>query len=264
MAESLFIECWHKIGWAEEHFNMLQDELLPYLAARPFAVSERYDSERAKYLFTLNVVNPIPQVRWALIIGDCVHNARSALDYIAWPLAGGDAADRSTLFPIYANVSDFNSSRWRLRRVHPDAVVEIGRCRPYARSYPKMHPLWLLQELDARDKHKLLSMTYSLAWGGSFYVQIAGNVEREILLHRNSLEHGAVVAEIVFPAGSPQPEMNVQRDFFFDVTFEETLIAQSGKRGILEHLTNIIEGVKDTVSRFEYFVANNPHWLFML
>jgi hypothetical protein len=35
---------------------------------------------------------PIPDVEWATIIGDWVHNLRSIFDYIAWELAGGDPA----------------------------------------------------------------------------------------------------------------------------------------------------------------------------
>src|SRR5208282_3300584 len=163
MADSLLRECWQKIGRAEEHLNAITPEMRAFLDSKPFATDEGYDSKQSKYLLKLKILKPIPQDRWALMIGDCVHNARCALDYVAWRLAGSKLNDRSTLFPIYETQPGFDKmiERRKLKnRIHPDALREIARCQPYMRAYPQMEPLWLLEELVARDKHKLLSMTY--------------------------------------------------------------------------------------------------------
>ena len=43
----------------------------------------------------------LPGEDWALRIGDCIHNLRAALDYIAWRLAGSRPTDTQTQFPIF-------------------------------------------------------------------------------------------------------------------------------------------------------------------
>jgi hypothetical protein len=264
MADSPLIECWHKIGRAENHLHALTTEVTAFVDAKPFATVERYESKQSKYLFQLRIIKPIPQVRWALIIGDCVHNLRAALDYIAWRLAGSDLADRSTLFPIYETEYGFNQMVKRRKlddRIHPDALIEIRRCQPYERPNPEVRPLWLLNELDARDKHKLLTMTQGLPFGGAFHIQGPRNVEGNISINRYScLEDGAVFAEIQFPVSTPESEVKVDASFMFDITFDKGIVPSVVQRGVLWHLPNIVTAVKEVVARFEALIAQNPHW----
>jgi hypothetical protein len=107
MTAPLLTDCWGKLERAEGHFKVLKAEVMSYLESKPFAMIEEFNSEQAKYLFKLKIIKPIPQFPWALIVGDCVHNARSALDYLAWRLAGSDLADKATIFPIKAAEPDF-------------------------------------------------------------------------------------------------------------------------------------------------------------
>src|SRR5208282_3088033 len=103
------------------------------------------------YLLKLKVIKPIPQVQFALIIGDCIHNARTVLDYIAWRLAGSRLADKTTMFPIYLTEPGFDDvvRRRKLTDVfHPDALNAIREVQPYKRHPPERDHLWLLQELD--------------------------------------------------------------------------------------------------------------------
>jgi len=48
-------------------------------------------------------------VNISLMIGDCVHNMRAALDYIAWELAGYDIKETTTMFPICGTADEFNT-----------------------------------------------------------------------------------------------------------------------------------------------------------
>ena len=107
MAESLLKECWHKLDRAKEHLKALDEEIGVFLDSKPAVVVREYDAQLPRYLFRVKSMRAIPQARWALIIGDCVHNLRSALDYIAWRLAGSDHEDRRTLFPICENPKQF-------------------------------------------------------------------------------------------------------------------------------------------------------------
>jgi len=56
-----------------------------------------------------------PPAEWSAIIGDAVHNARSALDHLAFALveANGGSADENTTFPITDKPEGYGD---RLRR----------------------------------------------------------------------------------------------------------------------------------------------------
>src|SRR4051812_18603330 len=91
-----------KIVRAQEHLDSLKAEIEMYLHEQPHEVYSRpqtypYNSRRgaayaAYYSASIQHVLPalipgVPPLRLSTIIGDCVTNARAALDYIVWELA---------------------------------------------------------------------------------------------------------------------------------------------------------------------------------
>ncbi len=258
--ESLLLECRHKIERAKEHSRVLYHELRAFLATQPYAVVPEYDSKQSKYSLKLKIIKPIPHVQFSLIIGDCVHNARAPLDYIAWRLGGSRLRDRSTFFPIHDTEPGFNSaiSRGRLDlRIHPDALNAIRDVQPYKRPQPQREHLWLLQELDARDKHKLLTMTQTHSFGGSF-TAVSG---AEIRIAYGRLNEGAEVASVRFPDGTPESEMKVNAQPLFDVAFEGTVLPSADPLPVNSCLHQIIYRVINVVSQFEELITTNPHWI---
>src|SRR4051812_6533280 len=120
-----------KIVRAQEHLDSLKAEIGMYLNEHPHEVFSHpktypYDSRRgavhaAYYSASIQHVLPpltpgVPPLRLSTIIGDCVTNARAALDYIVWELAqryfkpAFDITDRNdrriVAFPIYQNALD--------------------------------------------------------------------------------------------------------------------------------------------------------------
>ena len=263
MADSPLRECWHKLGRAKEHRGLLYEEIAEFLKKKPYAVVPEYDGKQFKHLFRLKVLKPIPQERWALMIGDCIHNARAALDYIAWRLAGSDLADRDTLFPIYDTAAKFDSSLWRLKnRLHPDAIAEIRRHQPYNRENPHSGILWVLQELDARDKHKLLTMTQTMNYFASIGAESTDDARNYITTFRESpLQHNAVIAEIACPVGTVESHVKVDGKFEFGIAFEKGIVAPDGIYPVSEVLWNIHRTVSGLISDFERLIASNPHWI---
>ena len=263
MAESLLKDCWQKLDRAKEHLKALDEEIGVFLDSKPAVVVREYDAQPPRYLFRVRIMRAIPQTRWALIIGDCVHNLRSALDYIAWRLAGSDLADRATLFPICDTPEQIENSRQRrLSRIHGDAVAEIARCQPYNRSDPHPSALWTLQELDARDKHKLLTTTYAFNTSGSVAVHTAG---LGATFSRDPIpEHDSVIAELPFPElppGSPDPRVKVDADFAFEIAFERGIVAPIGDHEVRENLRGMVKTVEGVISHFDGLLTRNPEWL---
>lgn len=139
-----------------------------------------FDPHRVENSVSINVREQ-PPPEFGLIIGDCLHNLRSALDSLAYDLARAckgeplpDDIAKTSEFPIFIDPAKFAEQRERkIGATAPDvqAVIEelqpyhgrnnfasltslIARHRPYAH-----HPLWLLHELSRRDKHRLPNLT---------------------------------------------------------------------------------------------------------
>ena len=105
--------------------------------------------------------NEVACTRTALICGDIVHNLRSALDHVYWDRVSPCVTDpkkfRYIQFPI---VDDEAHLERKLKDcsadvVSPAFVQAIRDLRPY-RSAVGHSSLWQINELDIRDKHKLL------------------------------------------------------------------------------------------------------------
>jgi hypothetical protein len=262
-------ECRHKIERAKEHCRALYSEIKRFLDSQPYSLIPEYDAETATYLFKLKIAEPIPQARWALIVGDCVHNARSSLDYIAWRLAGSKLPDRQTFFPIYATEIGFIQNVIKHRqldtRIHQDAFIEIRNCQPYLRGHPQEDHLWFLQELDARDKHKLLTMTGTMTHGGRSGVIWApvGDVCSDTIWNLDTrLDDGAKIAEVRFPIGTRQSEVNVEIQPIYDIAFERGIFGRPSRAYPVDtYLSKIIKTVDNIIIRFENLLIRNPDWL---
>lgn len=107
-------------------------------------------------------------MRWGVMLGDCVHNLRSALDHLACQLTlfnGGTMADcAQTQFPI-ASKSEAQFEAMANRRIpglSSKHRAMVKRVQPY-RSGEKaaVHPLAVLAELSNTDKHRVINPAYS-------------------------------------------------------------------------------------------------------
>lgn len=165
---SVFEEALLNLRRGKEHLNALDREFDKFYTRDFYTITCEYNPESSQYIARLKITRPIPQHSWGLQLGDSVHNVRSALDYVAWRLAGSDPADLTTLFPTCRHPAKFKSLGYRVKRIHPDALTEIESMQPYKRPDPVHSSLWLIEELDARDKHKLITMTQSITRLHSF------------------------------------------------------------------------------------------------
>jgi len=109
--------------------------------------------------------------RIPLIIGDCLQNLRSSLDYVVWELvlANDDVPGRKNAFPICESPESFNKARKsRLAGLSEDMRAEIQCLQPYhAPDGFKSHPLWILDELVNFNKHRRILLTdFAFGWIG--------------------------------------------------------------------------------------------------
>jgi hypothetical protein len=254
----LLEEARYKARRSKEHLYLLNVELCKFSDTKPYAVVYEYDRNKVSNLFKFKVERKPPLKEWGLIIGDCVHNARSALDYIAWALSGGVVDDDRIMFPICDCEGKFDDAegRW-LSKVHPLAQKVIRECQPYLRSNLKESALWLLNELDRRDKHRLLTPIQQIA----YLSRLSDSSPFPFIvcaLPNCPLKDGAIIAE---SPGPERPDMQVRLEFAFDILFDRGIISDTAEYEVRASLTKILDMVELVIAKFDRLLVLNPGWV---
>jgi hypothetical protein len=255
MRKSALLECWQKYRRGKEHFKSFELKISDFLREKPYALAHEYNRERSGHLFIFKILRPLPR-GWSLDIGECLHALRSALDYLAWRLAGSDLSDRETQFPIFLTEGGFDKSgRRRWCRMHSGAVAELRESQPYRRENSQRSILWTLQELNAREKHKLLTPIYSHVGIEAF----ASNSLYPCLVNTNKfIEHDTVIFEVTAP-----PNANVSVDGYLDafIAFQNGALPFEGVCRVTDVLGPIVKEVSGILRLFEWRLAENPDWI---
>jgi hypothetical protein len=193
---------------------------------------------------------------WALLIGDCVHNLRCALDYIAWQLAGSDPDDSQTQFPIFITEAGWNiRADRRVRRMLPAAQAILKKGQPFNGSDPTGTALHGIRLLDDADKHKLLTviaampLQFSVTWVTPTTTDSAMKPPLVTVLPNPTLRGDAVIATIVVyePGGE---EMKMEPYLTPDIAFGERLFGFPPTR-VLSSLVGMLAEVKTVIDTFE-------------
>lgn len=153
-----------KLDWAREHIHKFEGEFIPFLNSNPYTIWRKGH----RYRFE---IKDQPKNEWGLIIGDAVHNMRSAMDHLVWQLSRQvvDNPSRDIDFPIFATKPTGDALRKRIKHLPPEARKVIRSLQPYNRpDKAGDHKLYLLSALDNADKHRSLSI---VAYGFVLTVQ---------------------------------------------------------------------------------------------
>jgi hypothetical protein len=153
-----------KIDRAQSHFHAVKAALKVVLGTKPKTqhVAFQIHLERQELISTIPKAPPVDPAL-ALMIGDCIHNLRSALDHLVYQLAlqngtGSEAAEK-TFFPVYLTQTEFDSRVKKLVKpfISDAAFAELQKSQPYtAYDVPEEADIWILHKLDIIDKHRLL------------------------------------------------------------------------------------------------------------
>jgi hypothetical protein len=144
----------------------------------PHQTSSSFDPATCSYVVTGETVRPLPEpLMLAVLLGDAIHNLRSALDHLIWQLVLlNTKKDGSTdnQFPIcdsgpgYWSTGKNESPSMRTRRlkgVSKDHQLLIDTFQPYrnveALRAGNLDPLSTLRDLSNHDKHRLLHVLVS-------------------------------------------------------------------------------------------------------
>jgi hypothetical protein len=158
----------YKIFHAAQHIKSLAPELLGYFQKNPGKMVRLANTSDHEAYFVFEPQGPIP-ARFGLIIGDCLQNLRSSLDYLVWELvlAAGNHPGIHNMFPICGNVKSFQNAvlkKQRLQGVDSNAIAQIEAFQPYHLG-PDFNKsiLWTLNELTNINKHRRILLTNLMA-----------------------------------------------------------------------------------------------------
>lgn len=76
-----------KLSWAAERLQVLEQDCAAYLESNPIRLSPEFNEAIESFEIRLRGPKDWPSLRWGVMVGDVVHNARSALDQAVWLLA---------------------------------------------------------------------------------------------------------------------------------------------------------------------------------
>jgi hypothetical protein len=154
-----------KIERAKYHIGDLDRRVRVFSDSDPCEIYSEQDPQTGDCVYKVKSLRPIPP-EIACIIGDAIHNLRSALDHLACGLvkANDGVLTRRTAFPIFDSAAQYKAqSPAKVKGMSGSAVRGIDALEPYAGGN---EDLWLLHDLDITDKHKLLLTCISghLSW----------------------------------------------------------------------------------------------------
>jgi hypothetical protein len=147
-----------KVERAEKHIRDVQAERDAFLAEDPYPFFHEDDLQSGERVYYLRSARDVPD-SLPLIVGDAVHNLRSALDHLAHHLVcvGNSSPGPFThvYFPIAKDATEYITTRDRkIEGMGNNAIKAIDTIEPYGGGSGEI--FWHLHCLDIIDKHRLL------------------------------------------------------------------------------------------------------------
>ena len=245
-----------KIERAGHHIEELHKALGAFWNRNPYDFRWEDDPVRQERAYYLNKVQQIP-IGVVAIVGDALHNMRSALDHLAYQLvlAAGNIPERATAFPIAESSVKYASAAYRhkLKGMAQPAINAIDALKPYKGGNDL---LWQLNKLNNVDKHRLLITACSVnSYRSMSPTKRAELIElfkachspdepvpdlRNTLSPVQSLEPLKVGLKLcTIPISELEPEIK----FHFDVAFDEPQIIERNP------ITDVLGQMKRTVAK---------------
>src|ERR1051325_6580519 len=101
-----------KIQRAGEQFKDLRAAIKAFLKGKPYDIERQVDLDAKMIRYVVRIRKSVPPM-WSAIVGEVIHDFRSALDYLVWQLVihetGAPPTSNKTQYPIFETEAGFNS-----------------------------------------------------------------------------------------------------------------------------------------------------------
>jgi hypothetical protein len=205
---------------AIEHLYALHGVIERWADDDPCTVREECEVKTRKHSVFLDVDSEPDATEIALIIGECVHGFRRALDHLAYELAirvtGSDPPpnEDTTGFPVCRSKSHLDGClpvKIGKRKEMPEALyTALERLQPYHGGPREL--LTFIEELDNRDKHRFPALVAGVGAVPNFHIEHA-HLSYFAGPRIGPIEPGTPVVEY-----TPMPDEDVAMNFEFAPT----------------------------------------------
>jgi len=238
-----------KIERARKGADELRDATKAFFSTSPYSI-EKAEEESGDLVYRVRVRESPPPVL-AIILGDLIHNARSALDHLIWWAVETQGASPTarTSFPIADTETKFSQMAvTALAGVSSETRAKIEDIKPWKDGSP---PLLHLHRLDIVDKHRLLLVVGAAhrSVGVSFqFPDVPGmpRISSPTIFIRPAdrqfpLEDGAEVFRVARAARSS--DMAHEPQFKFELACGDEVVAGKPLDELVAELIEAAEGV---------------------
>ena len=151
-----------KLDWAVKHLGTLHGAQQAFLESEPYGIEVNYEPDAGCHVARLQIRDTLSD-RLDLVVGDMLHNVRSALDHTAWQLARQRFSEKALMkertnirFPICLSRKEFAGDPF-LDFITERAATILDALQPYTRTNdPRSDWLPHLNRLWNADKHRTL------------------------------------------------------------------------------------------------------------
>lgn len=252
-----------KIERADYHLDALYANLVAFLAGDPYSIVIEPDGEHFWYKGVLRVRHEPPSI-FGIIVGDVVHNLRSALDHLIYQIivARDEKPTSKSCFPVYVNSDMFTRQVSKPREQERDSALLglddatfdiIEKLQPYNGSNPQRNALWLLHELSNVDKHSVVHGSYAVVPDSKPEIVSSGSdVIFEQVLHVGPMQEGTPVVRFRMWETTPNSDVRVHCNVPLDVAIGDVEVhcrdlwtIRDSVVGILNYFGSCFELVDD-------------------
>lgn len=225
-----------KLRRAVDHFRDIDVAVGQFFREQSKAAGHKFDNDGKELVVTLPN-QPIFDPRFPLLIGDCIHNIRSALDHLVGQLAKADpTALEKTAFPIYVKPDNFKAFKGKISPyISCDALAELERLQPYSAGDGDKNILWVLHRLDIIDKHRLLIVAKHKVRAAAFRIFTDSGMEASHVFSPDSpwktSEDGAEILR--FSGLPPQTKLHMELHAEGSIQIEQTGLVCDGENLIM-------------------------------
>jgi hypothetical protein len=206
-----------KLDRGHEHAEALQAEATRYLQRRPYTFFIESNADGTDQRLKVRVSSTPDMRKWALTVGDCLHNFRSALDHLIYAMAihasGSDPPPRHDKLQFSIASAPERFQAWRLGEMEKDTTIRaaVEAVQPYGGNAGDGRALLLLADLNNTDKHRLLHvLNVAIVAADHLVSGLPAEQEYSVEPTLEPLVDGATLLRITSPAPSPKVEVNTQ------------------------------------------------------
>jgi hypothetical protein len=164
---------WAKVRRSEALIDGLRRDIWDAGSPDPYVIPVRrsYDAAGEAVVFEIDHLITIAD-DWTLILGDALHDLRSAINHLAWQLAlrlydGVAPTDRRVVlaiqYPIVLKEANWAGNRnWPQMTSDDAAIVKTRQPFQPLRPGEELHPLKPLMVLNDVDKHQNIHLVYAV------------------------------------------------------------------------------------------------------